>query len=142
MKKLVAYGNICAVLACVGYGELFLDGDSLGIGIDLDAHARSLGAGADEAGAGDLEEADLVQRVRRVAHELTQEDLAVRVDGMDHQVQELLDLGLEAMLDSTHRGLRSGVRDAPVGTGDGAARVRATRRGSLCVGTDFVRQPP
>tara|TARA_B100001059_G_scaffold101522_1_gene101296 strand:+ start:578 stop:745 length:168 start_codon:yes stop_codon:yes gene_type:complete len=29
MKKLVAYGNICAVLACVGYGELFLDGDSL-----------------------------------------------------------------------------------------------------------------
>ncbi|MDA8555296.1 hypothetical protein N9K98_08790 [Luminiphilus sp.] len=30
MKKLVAYGNICAVLACVGYGaKLFLDGDSL-----------------------------------------------------------------------------------------------------------------
>ena len=30
MKKLVAYGNICAVLACVGYGAmLFLDGDSL-----------------------------------------------------------------------------------------------------------------
>jgi hypothetical protein len=30
MKKLVAYGSICLVMACVGYGaKLFLDGDSL-----------------------------------------------------------------------------------------------------------------
>jgi len=30
MKKLVAYGHICTVLACVGYGaKLLLDGDSL-----------------------------------------------------------------------------------------------------------------
>tara|TARA_B100001059_G_scaffold64422_1_gene60461 strand:+ start:286 stop:483 length:198 start_codon:yes stop_codon:yes gene_type:complete len=30
MKKLVAYGSICLVLACVGYGaKLLLDGDSL-----------------------------------------------------------------------------------------------------------------
>ena len=51
-------------------------------------------------------EAQLVAGVRRVGDQLAQEDLAVRVQRMDHELQELPDLGLEA------QGLAVGVRAA------------------------------
>ena len=41
-------------------------------------------------------EAQLVSGIRGVGNQLAQEDLLVRVQGMDHQVQQLLHLGLEA----------------------------------------------
>ena len=41
-------------------------------------------------------ETQLVAGVGGVGHQLAQEDLPVGVQGVDHQVQELLDLGLEA----------------------------------------------
>ena len=44
---------------------------------------------------GQAAEVQLVHRVRRVGNELAQEDLAVGVDGVDHQVQQFLALGLE-----------------------------------------------
>ena len=44
---------------------------------------------------GEAAEVQLVHRVRRVRDELAQEDLAVRVDGVDHEVEQLLALGFE-----------------------------------------------
>ena len=41
-------------------------------------------------------EAQLVARIRRVGDQLAQEDLLVGVQGVDHQIEELLDFGLEA----------------------------------------------
>jgi hypothetical protein len=40
-------------------------------------------------------EADLVEGVGRVRDQLAEEDVLVRVEGMDHEVQQLADLGLE-----------------------------------------------
>ena len=40
-------------------------------------------------------EAQLVRRIGRVGDELPQEDLLVAVEGVDHEVEQLLDLGLE-----------------------------------------------
>ena len=44
----------------------------------------------------DREEAQLVAGVRSIGDQFAQEDLAVAVEGMDHQIQQLPDLGLEA----------------------------------------------
>src|SRR5205823_6382230 len=41
-------------------------------------------------------EAQLVAGIRRVRDQFAQEDLAIRVQRMDHELQELPDLGLEA----------------------------------------------
>ena len=57
---------------------------------------RELGVAVEELGMRDRLEAQLVAGVGRVAHELAQEDLLVRVERVDHQLQQLLDLGLEA----------------------------------------------
>ena len=48
-----------------------------------------------QLGAGQRLESPLVERVRGVRDQLPQEDLLVGVEGVDHQVQELPDLGLE-----------------------------------------------
>ena len=45
---------------------------------------------------GERLEAQLVRRVGRVGNELAQKDLLVAVQGVNHQVQKLFDLGLEA----------------------------------------------
>ena len=50
----------------------------------------------EQRAVGDRFEAQLVAGVRRVRDQLAQEDLLVAVQGVDHQVEELLDLGLEA----------------------------------------------
>jgi hypothetical protein len=52
---------------------------------------------------GELEVAELLQRVGGVGDELTDEDLLLRVERMDDDIEQLLDLGLEFEF------LRSGV---------------------------------
>ena len=50
----------------------------------------------EQRGVGERLEAQLVAGVRGVGDQLAQEDLLVAVQRVDHQVEELLDLGLEA----------------------------------------------
>ena len=52
---------------------------------------------AQDIGIGQALEMDLVDRIRCVRDELPQEDLVIRIDGVDHQVQQLLGFGLEFM---------------------------------------------
>ena len=69
------------------------------------------------------EEAQLVQRVARVAHELAQEDLLLRVERVDDEVQQLLDLRsvLQGLGRLGHGGARS-----PLGRREGVgAGMRA-----------------
>ena len=42
-------------------------------------------------------EMNLVDSIRCVGDKLTQENLVIRIDGVDHQVQELFSLGLKFM---------------------------------------------
>ena len=60
------------------------------VGLDPDVEI-----GGVELGSGQLLEPQLVERVGGVGHQLAQEDVLVRVQRVDHEVQELLDLGLE-----------------------------------------------
>ena len=50
----------------------------------------------EERGVGERLEAQFVGGIRRVRHQLAQEDLLVAVQGVNHQVEELRHLGLEA----------------------------------------------
>ncbi len=52
--------------------------------------------GLEQAGIVERLEAQLVAGVGGVGNQFAQEDLLVAVQGVDHQVQQLLDLGLEA----------------------------------------------
>ena len=74
--------------AVVGHGDgagVLVEGD-----VDAELVLRQL-----DAGVGEAFEVQLVDGVRRVGDELAQEDLAVGVDGVDHQVEQLLALCLE-----------------------------------------------
>ena len=64
-----------------------------GVDADADLQVRIV---LEERAVGDRLEPQLVARIRRVRHQLAQEDLLVPVKGVHHQVQELLDLRLEA----------------------------------------------
>ena len=64
----------------------------LGVGDDADLQR---GLVPEQLGLGDGAEAQLVERVRRVGHQLAQEDLLVAVERVDDQAQQLLDLRLE-----------------------------------------------
>ena len=48
-----------------------------------------------EVGTAQRLEAQLVERVRGIGDELAKEDVLVRVEGVDHEVQQLPDFGLE-----------------------------------------------
>ena len=50
---------------------------------------------------GETLEVELVHRIRRVGDKLTQEDLLVGVDRVDHEVEELLALGLNCCIRAT-----------------------------------------
>src|SRR5690606_7800224 len=50
-----------------------------------------------ERGLRQRPEAELVERVRRVGDELAEEDLLVRVEGVDDEREDAADLGLERM---------------------------------------------
>ena len=54
-------------------------------------------AGLDQFGLGDRLVAQLLAGVGGVRDELAHEDVAVRIDRMDHQVQEARDVGLETL---------------------------------------------
>ena len=74
--------------AVVGHGDgacVLIEGD-----VDAELFLRQL-----DAGVGEAFEVQLVDGVRRVGDELAQEDFAVGVDGVDHQVEQLLALCLE-----------------------------------------------
>ena len=74
--------------AVVGHGDgagVLVEGD-----VDAELVLRQL-----DAGVGEAFEVQLVDGVRRVGDELAQEDLAVGVDGVDHQVEQLFAFGLE-----------------------------------------------
>jgi hypothetical protein len=49
-----------------------------------------------------LREAQLLTRIRRIRYQLADEDLFVRVKGMDNDVQQLLNLRLKLMFFGTH----------------------------------------
>jgi hypothetical protein len=74
--------------------------------VDLDPDLRAR-AGRRELGAGQRFEPQLVERVARVRDELPKEDLAVLVERVDDEAEELLDLGLEA------QGLDLGLHGGP-----------------------------
>ena len=78
------------------------DGDGAGLVIGFDGDARldfRLVNGLARA----LQEAQLLARVRRVGNQFADEDFAVGVDGMDDDIQQLLDLRLKMMFfGSTH----------------------------------------
>ena len=63
------------------------------VAVGLDADVRL--AARRQVGAGQPLEAELVDRVGRVRDQLAQEDVLVGVERMDHEVEQLLDLGLE-----------------------------------------------
>ena len=71
------------------------DGERPRRGVVVDAD-RELGIVLEQRLIVERLEAQLVAGVGRVRDQLAQEDLAVRIQRVDHQVQELLDLGLEA----------------------------------------------
>ena len=63
----------------------------------VEAHAdREVRVALEERAVGERLEAQLVAGVGGVGDQLAQEDLLVAVQGVDHQVEQLLDLGLEA----------------------------------------------
>jgi hypothetical protein len=70
------------------------DGDAAAPAVDVDPDAQALVAG-EQLGPGERLVAQLGERVARVRDQLAQEDLLVRVERVDHQAEQVLDLGLE-----------------------------------------------
>jgi hypothetical protein len=71
------------------------DGQRLRFGVEGDADPE-VGIALEQGGVVQGFEAQLVAGVGSVGNQLAQEDLAVGIQRVDHQLQELLDLGLEA----------------------------------------------
>jgi hypothetical protein len=71
------------------------DRDRAGLLVVTDANLQ-VRVVSDERAVGNGIEPQLVAGVRRIGHEFPQEDLLVAVQGVNHQVEELFDLGLEA----------------------------------------------
>ena len=69
--------------------------DGLRVGVERHANLE-VWVVCDQLGVRERVEAEPVDGVRGVRDELTQEDLPVGVQGVDHQVQQLLGFGLEA----------------------------------------------
>ena len=70
------------------------DGDRARGRVDFDLD-RQIGVLLEQTRFGQRFEAQLVASVRSVRDELAKEDLLVRVEGVDHQIEELAGLGLE-----------------------------------------------
>jgi hypothetical protein len=71
------------------------DPDRAGLAVDGDADLQ-LGVAGIERVVVDGLEAQLVAGIRRIGDQLAQEDLAVAVERVDHEIEQLLDLGLES----------------------------------------------
>jgi hypothetical protein len=70
------------------------DGDDMGLGIDLDAHPQ-LGVIGEQGAVLQRRKAQPVGGIRGVGDELAQEDIAVAVHRVDHQMQQALGFGLK-----------------------------------------------
>ncbi len=70
------------------------DGFGLGVHFDLDLQQVIVVV---QLLVGERLEAQFVTGIRGVRDEFSQKDLLVRVQGVDHQVKQLLDLGLEGV---------------------------------------------
>jgi hypothetical protein len=71
--------------------SLMVEGPGGGVDRQVDLQLRVVG----QLGAGDLLEPALVEGVGGVGDQLAEEDVLVGVERVDHQVEELLHLGLE-----------------------------------------------
>ncbi|MCY1384358.1 hypothetical protein D9M69_726040 [compost metagenome] len=70
------------------------DGDGLGVLVEAHAHVE-VGRVLEQRGVVQALEAQLVAGVRRVGHQLAQEDLGVGIQRMGDEVQQLRHFGLE-----------------------------------------------
>ena len=70
------------------------DRDGTGSLVDCDANLQ-IGIVLVERGIGDGREAQLVDRIGRIRDQFAQENFAVRVQRVNHELQELFDFGLE-----------------------------------------------
>ena len=68
-----------------------------GVGVETDTDLQ-LAVAFEQLGLVERFEAQLVAGVRSIGNQFAQEDLAVRIQRMDHQVQQLLHLGLKIHL--------------------------------------------
>ena len=123
-------GEVLHVLAEVGLGG----GDALELAgglVDGDVDPGRLVARGQQVAAGQLHELDLVEGVCRVRHELPDEHLPIRVHRVDHQVQQLLDLGLEAVFRTRHvpSPRRDGMGNHHPADDNGKADATATEAG-------------
>ena len=73
---------------------VILDRQRILIGIERDGDVR-LGVLAEKFGTGDRLVPQLLAGVRRIGDELAKKNLLVRIDRMDHQMQEFCDIRLE-----------------------------------------------
>lgn len=74
------------------------DGDGLVLFVEREVDARAIDAVADQrlvGGVGDGEVAELVERVGGVGDPLAEEDLQVRVEGVDDQLEQLTNFCLK-----------------------------------------------
>ena len=72
------------------------EGERLGLGIEGDLD-REGPAAFDQFGLGDRLVAQLLAGVGGVGDQLAHEDVAVRIDRMDHQMQQARNVGLETL---------------------------------------------
>ena len=86
------------------------NGDRAGILVEGHENSQFIGRQLN-IGIGQALEVELIDRIGSVGDELTQEDLAVRIDRVDHQIEELLALCLEFA-----HGENDLSRDIPFGT--------------------------
>ena len=94
--------------AVVAHGE----GAGLLVGDQLDLPVAPLRV---DGRVGERQIAGLVDGVAGVGDQLAQEDLLVRVEGMDHQVEDLVDLGLELAFTYRHASCSSLELDFRIG---------------------------
>ena len=71
------------------------EGNGLGFFVEADANFQRIAA-FQQLRLGQRFEAQLVGGIRGVGDQFAQEDFLVGIQGVDHEVQQLLDLGLEA----------------------------------------------
>ena len=94
------------------------EGQRLGVRIDRNLD-RERSAVLDQFRLGDRFVAQLLAGVGGVGDELADEDLAVGIDRMDHQMQQARNVGLEALgRGFGGRGLGVGGQVEPLGEGD------------------------
>ena len=124
-------GTQVAVQVLLGHADAVVGhGDGAGILVEGDVDAELILRQLD-AGVGEAFEVQLIDGVRRVGDKLAQEDLAIGVDGVDHQIEQLLALCLELAHVRRFLSVRAwccGTGRAARGRGAGPCMPRRTKR--------------